>query len=200
LTGDPFGTRMPGHAQPQKLSARMPQDEKSIQEPKLDLRHHEQARRDGIGMIVKKDLPALASMSARPRWRNIWRGEGRPRSGGWGTITLRRTNPPNPTRCCCARCRGRIVPKGVNAGRNAKTGVAAGQSRGCDTSVGDGFRRRIRGSVRPEPIAALCIAMVRASPPVQPVLGPRRSPPLPQPRSRGPPRPGQPRRHRLRDP
>jgi hypothetical protein len=30
LTGDPFGTRMRGHTEPQKLPARMPQDQESI--------------------------------------------------------------------------------------------------------------------------------------------------------------------------
>ena len=33
LTGNPFSVRMCRHAEPQQLSARMPQDEKSIQQP-----------------------------------------------------------------------------------------------------------------------------------------------------------------------
>jgi len=38
----------------------MPQDEKSIQQPKRDRRHDKQVdRRNGLGMIVKKGLPAL---------------------------------------------------------------------------------------------------------------------------------------------
>ena len=41
LARNPFGGRMGGHAQPQKLSAAMPQDQKSIQQPKRHCRHNE---------------------------------------------------------------------------------------------------------------------------------------------------------------
>lgn len=60
LTGKPLGNGMGCHAYPQNLSARMSQDEKSIQQPKRDGRNDEHIhRRDGIGVIVKKGLPAL---------------------------------------------------------------------------------------------------------------------------------------------
>jgi hypothetical protein len=60
LTGKPLGIGMGCHAYTQKLSARMSQDKKSIQQPKRDGRNDEHIhRRDGIGVIVKKGLPAL---------------------------------------------------------------------------------------------------------------------------------------------
>ena len=60
LTSDPFGTRMCGHAQPQKLPSRMPQDQKSIQLPKRNRRDDEHVYRcDAVGMIAKEGLPAL---------------------------------------------------------------------------------------------------------------------------------------------
>src|SRR6516165_1982523 len=36
LERNPFGVRMGGHTQPQKLSAAMPQDQESVQQPKRD--------------------------------------------------------------------------------------------------------------------------------------------------------------------
>jgi hypothetical protein len=52
LTGNPLGTRMRGHTQPQNLTAGMPQDQKSIQQPKRDRRDHEHIHRcDAVGMI-----------------------------------------------------------------------------------------------------------------------------------------------------
>ena len=60
LPRNPFGGRMGGHPQPEELPARMLQDQKSIQQPKRDRRHHKQIhRRDAVGMIVKEGLPAL---------------------------------------------------------------------------------------------------------------------------------------------
>src|SRR6516164_2492471 len=60
LTGNPFSTRMRGHAEPQNFPPGMPQDEKPIQEPKRNRRNNEQVyRRDGISMIAKESLPAL---------------------------------------------------------------------------------------------------------------------------------------------
>src|SRR5580704_17177382 len=53
----------------------MLQDKKPIQEPKRDRGHHEQVhRRNGIGMIVKKDLPALRRRPPSPRHVFRYRG------------------------------------------------------------------------------------------------------------------------------
>src|SRR5262249_32314307 len=41
LTGNPMSARACGHVQPQKLAARMMQDQKSIQQPKRDRRDYE---------------------------------------------------------------------------------------------------------------------------------------------------------------
>jgi hypothetical protein len=63
LTRDPMGARARGHPQPQKLAPRMLQNQKSIQQPKRDRRDYEQIhRRNAVGMIAQKGLPAL-------RWR-----------------------------------------------------------------------------------------------------------------------------------
>src|ERR1700704_4056559 len=51
---------MRGHAQPQNLTAGMPQDQKSIQQPERDRGDHEQIhRRDAVRVISKKRLPSL---------------------------------------------------------------------------------------------------------------------------------------------
>jgi hypothetical protein len=42
LERNPFGVRIGGHTQPQKLSAGMPQDQKSMQQPKRERRDDEQ--------------------------------------------------------------------------------------------------------------------------------------------------------------
>ena len=48
------------HAQPQKLPARMPQDQKGIQRSKRNRGDDKQVyRRDTVGMIAKEGLPAL---------------------------------------------------------------------------------------------------------------------------------------------
>src|SRR5215467_11675116 len=48
------------HAQPYKLSPRMPQDQKGIQQPKRNRGDDKQVyRRDTVGMIAKEGLPAL---------------------------------------------------------------------------------------------------------------------------------------------
>ncbi len=63
LTRNPLAARMRGHAQPQNLTAGMPQDQKSIQQPERDRGDHEQIhRRDAVRVISKKRLPSL-------RWR-----------------------------------------------------------------------------------------------------------------------------------
>ncbi len=60
LTRNPLGARMRGHAQPQNLTAGMPQDQKSIQQLKRDRGDHEQIhRRDAVRVISKKRLPSL---------------------------------------------------------------------------------------------------------------------------------------------
>src|SRR6516164_136763 len=60
LTGNPMGAWTCGHAQPQKLAPGMPQDQKSIQQPKRDRRDYEQIhRRNAIGVVAQKGLPAL---------------------------------------------------------------------------------------------------------------------------------------------
>jgi hypothetical protein len=60
LTRNPLAARMRGHAQPQNLTAGMPQDQKSIQQPERDRGDHEQIhRRDAVRVISKKRLPSL---------------------------------------------------------------------------------------------------------------------------------------------
>ena len=60
LTRNPLGARMRGHAQPQNLTAGLPQDQKSIQQPERDRGDHEQIhRRDSVRVISKKRLPSL---------------------------------------------------------------------------------------------------------------------------------------------
>src|SRR3984893_4444206 len=47
-------------AQPQTLSSAVPHDQQSIEQAKRDRRHEEQIhRRDAVGMVMKKRLPAL---------------------------------------------------------------------------------------------------------------------------------------------
>jgi hypothetical protein len=68
LTGNPLGARMRGHPQPQHLSAGMPQDQKSIQQPERDRGDHEQIhRRDAVCVIAKKRLPSLGWRMPSPR-------------------------------------------------------------------------------------------------------------------------------------
>ncbi len=67
LTGNPMGARACGHTQPQKLAAGMLQDQKSIQQPKRDRRDYEQIhRRNAVGMIAQKGLPALRRWMPSP--------------------------------------------------------------------------------------------------------------------------------------
>ena len=68
LTGDPMGARPCGHTQPHKLAAGMLQDQKSIQQPKRDRWDYEQIhRRNAVGMIAQKGLPALRRWLPSPR-------------------------------------------------------------------------------------------------------------------------------------
>jgi hypothetical protein len=68
LTGNPMGARACGHTQPQKLAAGMLQDQKRIQQPKRDRRDYEQIhRRNTVGMIAQKGLPALRRWLPSPR-------------------------------------------------------------------------------------------------------------------------------------
>src|SRR5258705_11578232 len=47
-------------AKPQNLSSAVPHDQQSIEQAKRDRRHEEQIhRRDAVGMVMKKRLPAL---------------------------------------------------------------------------------------------------------------------------------------------
>jgi hypothetical protein len=56
LAGNPMGARACGHT----LAAGMLQDQKSIQQPKRDRWDYKQIhRRDAVGMIAEKGLPAL---------------------------------------------------------------------------------------------------------------------------------------------
>jgi len=65
---NPLGARMRGHAQPQNLTAGMPQDQKSIQQTKRYRGDHEQIdRRDAVRVISKKRLPSLG-WRTRVRW------------------------------------------------------------------------------------------------------------------------------------
>jgi hypothetical protein len=62
-----MGARACGHTQPQKLAAGMLQDQKSIQQPKRDRRDDEQIhRRNAVGMIAQKGLPALGWRTPSP--------------------------------------------------------------------------------------------------------------------------------------
>jgi hypothetical protein len=68
LTGNPMGARACGRTQPQKLAAGMLPDQKSIQQPKRDRRDYEQIhRRNAVGMIAQKGLPALRRWLPSPR-------------------------------------------------------------------------------------------------------------------------------------
>src|SRR5258708_38353760 len=52
-------------AKPQNLSSAVPHDQQSIEQAKRDRRHDEQIhRRDAIGMVMKKRLPALRRWSS----------------------------------------------------------------------------------------------------------------------------------------
>src|SRR5260221_11387652 len=67
LTGNPMGGRACGHTQPQKLTAGMLQDQKSVQQPKRDRRDYEKIhRRNAVGMIGQKGLPPLRRGLASP--------------------------------------------------------------------------------------------------------------------------------------
>jgi hypothetical protein len=51
---------MPGGAQPKKPTSVMPQDEKTIEKPERNRRHHEKVHRgDTVCMIAQKRPPAL---------------------------------------------------------------------------------------------------------------------------------------------
>src|SRR3981081_4198554 len=68
LPGNPFGARMRGYTQPQKLTAAVSQDQKPVQQPKRDRRDQEQVhRRDAVGMIAKEGPPALRRRPPSPR-------------------------------------------------------------------------------------------------------------------------------------
>src|SRR5258705_7224779 len=68
LTRNPLGARMRGHAQPQNLTAGMPQDQKTIQQPERDCGGHEQNHpRDALRVISKKNLPSLGWRTPSPR-------------------------------------------------------------------------------------------------------------------------------------
>src|SRR5262245_17662359 len=67
LMGNPFGARMRGDTQPQKLTAAMLQYQESIQQPKRDRRDNEQIhRRNAVGMIANKGVPALRRWPPSP--------------------------------------------------------------------------------------------------------------------------------------
>jgi hypothetical protein len=60
LPGDPFGVRMRGYSQPQKLTSAVLQDQEAVQQPKRNCRDQEQIhRRDAVSMIAQEGLPAL---------------------------------------------------------------------------------------------------------------------------------------------
>ena len=68
LPGNPFGARMRGYTQPQKLATTVLQDQQSVQQPKRDRRDQEQIHRcDAVGMIAKEGLPALRRRRPPPR-------------------------------------------------------------------------------------------------------------------------------------
>src|SRR6202049_376358 len=60
LICDPFCSGVGCDAKPQNLSSAVPHDQQSIEQAKRDRRHDEQIhRRDAVGMVMKKRLPAL---------------------------------------------------------------------------------------------------------------------------------------------
>src|SRR5450432_4305173 len=60
LICDPFCSGVICDAKPQNLSSAVPHDQQSIEQAKRDRRHDEQIhRRDAVGMVMKKRLPAL---------------------------------------------------------------------------------------------------------------------------------------------
>src|SRR6267142_1981248 len=60
LICDPFCSGVSCDAKPQNLSSAVPHDQQSIEQAKRDRRHDEQIhRRDAVGMVMKKRLPAL---------------------------------------------------------------------------------------------------------------------------------------------
>src|SRR5258708_39631693 len=60
LICDPFCSGVSCDAEPQNLSSAVPHDQQSIEQAKRDRRHDEQIhRRDAVGMVAKKSLPAL---------------------------------------------------------------------------------------------------------------------------------------------
>src|ERR1700751_3493301 len=62
-----MGARACGHTQPHKLAAGMLQDQNSIQQPKRDRRDYEQIhRRNAVGMVAQKGLPALRGWLPSP--------------------------------------------------------------------------------------------------------------------------------------
>lgn len=68
LSGNPMSVRACSHAQPQELAATMLQNQKSVQQPKGDRRNDEQIhRRNAVGMILQKSLPALRRRLSFPR-------------------------------------------------------------------------------------------------------------------------------------
>jgi hypothetical protein len=60
LPGNPFRGGMRGGLQPQKPASVMPQDQKTIEKPERNRRHHEQVHGgDAVGMVAEKGPPAL---------------------------------------------------------------------------------------------------------------------------------------------
>ena len=67
LPSNPFGARMRGYTQPQKLASTVLQDQESVQQPKRNRRDQEQIHRcDAVGMIAKEGLPALRRRHSPP--------------------------------------------------------------------------------------------------------------------------------------
>src|SRR5713226_8777574 len=65
LICDPFRSGVSCDAKPQNLSSAVPHDQQSIEQAKRDRRHDEQIhRRDAVGMVMKKRLPALRRWSS----------------------------------------------------------------------------------------------------------------------------------------
>src|ERR1017187_8302947 len=65
LICDPFCSGVSCDAKPQNLSSAVPHDLQSIEQAKRDRRHDEQIhRRDAVGMVMKKRLPALRRWSS----------------------------------------------------------------------------------------------------------------------------------------
>ena len=68
LSGDPLGSRMRRHAQPQNAASIMAHDQQALEEPERNRRNDKEVHRgDAISMVAKKRPPTLRRRSPAPR-------------------------------------------------------------------------------------------------------------------------------------